>query len=97
VLAVKQWDRRRVIDRPRVAVGNGRRRPVQKQAETIMSKRDEKLEQKSSVKVEISGTLDDNSLEKVTGGGKANPKEAHPTETISLNYGHIEWTYTQQN
>lgn len=62
-----------------------------------MSKRDEKLEQKSSATVEISGALEDNDLEKVTGGDKANPKEAHPTETISLNYGQIEWKYTQQN
>jgi hypothetical protein len=33
-----------------------------------MSKHDEKLEQKSSAKFEISGPLDDKDLEKVSGG-----------------------------
>jgi hypothetical protein len=57
-----------------------------------MSKHDEKLEQKSSVKVENSGALDDNDLEKITGGGKAKPKDEYPTETISLNYAKVTFT-----
>ena len=61
-----------------------------------MSNRENKLVQKSPAKTEISGALDDNDLEKVTGGDKASPKETFPTETISLNYGRIEWTYTKQ-
>ena len=61
-----------------------------------MSKQENKLVQKSPAKTEISGALDDNDLEKVTGGDKASPKETFPTETISLSYGHIEWTYTKQ-
>jgi hypothetical protein len=59
-----------------------------------MSKHDEKLEQKSPAKTEISGALDDKDLEKVTGGDKASPKETFPKETVTLNYGHIEYTYT---
>jgi type VI protein secretion system component Hcp len=48
-----------------------------------MSKQDEKLEQKSPAKSEIKcSALHDTDLEKVTGG--------------SLNYGRIQWTYTQQ-
>jgi hypothetical protein len=39
--------------------------------ETIMSKHDEKLEQKSPAKIEISGALDDKDLEKVSGGDVA--------------------------
>jgi hypothetical protein len=61
-----------------------------------MSKQENKLVQKSPAKTEISGALDDNDLEKVTGGDKASPKETFPTETISLSYGYIEWTYTKQ-
>jgi hypothetical protein len=61
-----------------------------------MSKQENKLVQKSPAKTEISGALDDNDLEKVTGGDKASPKEAFPTETISLSYGRIEWAYTKQ-
>jgi hypothetical protein len=61
-----------------------------------MSKRENKLVQKSPAKTEISGALDDNDLETVSGGDKASPKETFPTETISLNYGRIEWTYTKQ-
>ena len=63
-----------------------------------MSKHEDKLEQKSAAKTEIkgSGALDDKDLEKVTGGDKASLKETYPTETMSLSYGHIEWTYTQQ-
>jgi|SwirhisoilCB1_FD_contig_21_33615255_length_413_multi_5_in_0_out_0_2 type VI protein secretion system component Hcp len=60
-----------------------------------MRKSDDRLEQESSAKTEISVGLSDNDLDKVTGGGKANT-EAHPTETISLSYGKIEWVYTPQ-
>jgi hypothetical protein len=38
--------------------------------EIKMRKHDEKLEQKSTAKTEISGALDDKDLEKVTGGDK---------------------------
>ena len=69
--------------------------PLQ-QRETIMSKHENKLVQKSPAKTEISGALDDNDLGKVTGGDKASPKETFPTETVSINSGHIEWTYTKQ-
>jgi hypothetical protein len=65
-----------------------------KQGETIMSKHDEKLEQKSPAKTEISGALDDKDLEKVTGGDKASPKETFPKETLTLAYGHINFEYT---
>jgi len=40
--------------------------------------------------------LDDNDLKKVTGGDKASPKETYPKETLPLNYGRIDWTYTKQ-
>jgi hypothetical protein len=43
-------------------------------------------DEKPSAKTEISGALDDNDIEKVTGGGKASPKETFPTEAISLPY-----------
>jgi hypothetical protein len=58
-----------------------------------MSKHDEKLEQKSPAKTEISGALDDKDLEKVTGGDKASPKETFPKETVTFNYGHLEIAY----
>jgi len=61
-----------------------------------MSKHENRLVQKSPAKTEISGALDDNGLEQVTGGDKASPKQTFPKETISLNYGHIEWAYTTQ-
>ena len=61
-----------------------------------MSKHENKLMQKSRAKTEISGALDDNNLDKVTGGGKASPKETGPTEAISLSYGSIAWAYTTQ-
>jgi type VI protein secretion system component Hcp len=67
----------------------------QQQRETIMSKHENKLIQKSRTKTEISGAIDDNDLDKVTGGGKASPKETSPTEAVSLHYGSIAWTYTQ--
>jgi hypothetical protein len=66
----------------------------QQQRETIMSKHENKLVQKSPAKTEISGALEDNDLEKVTGGDKASPKETFPTESVSLSYGKIQWTYT---
>jgi bacteriocin-like protein len=50
-----------------------------------MSKHENKLAQ-----------LDENDLKKVIGGGKASPKETGPKETVSLNYGRIEWTYATQ-
>jgi hypothetical protein len=68
----------------------------QQQTETIMSKHENKVAQKSPAKTEIIGALDDNDIEKVTGGDKASPKETFPKETISLDYGRIAWTYTQQ-
>jgi hypothetical protein len=68
----------------------------QQQRETIMSKHENKLVQKSPAKTGISSALDDNDLEKVTGGDKASPKQTFPKETISLDYGRIEWTYTKQ-
>ena len=40
--------------------------------------------------------LDDNDLEKATGGDKAGAKQTSPKETISLSYGAIEWTYSRQ-
>jgi hypothetical protein len=59
-----------------------------------MSKRENKLVQKFRAKTEISGALDDNDLEKVTGGGKASPKETPVRESISLPYSSIVWTYS---
>jgi hypothetical protein len=59
-----------------------------------MSKHENKRIQKSRAKTEISGALDDNDLEKVTGGGKASPKETFPTEAISLPFASIAWAYT---
>jgi hypothetical protein len=53
-----------------------------------------KHEEKPSTKTKISGALDDNDIEKVTGGGKANPKQTFPTEAISLPYESIAWAYT---
>jgi hypothetical protein len=60
-----------------------------------MSKHDEKLEQKSAVKSEINGALDDKDLEKVTGGDKASPKET-VKETVTFNYGSLQIKYTDQ-
>jgi hypothetical protein len=42
--------------------------PCRNIRETIMIKHDEKLEQKSPAKTEISGALDENDLDKVSGG-----------------------------
>lgn len=39
--------------------------------------------------------LSDKEMETVTGGDKATQKQ-FPTETIKMNYGMIEWTYTAQ-
>jgi len=58
-----------------------------------MSKRENTLMQKSPA---IGEALDDNDLEKVTGGDKASAKQPSPKEAISLSYGSIEWTYTRQ-
>lgn len=45
----------------------------------------------------ILGTeLSETELEKATGAGAKNAHE-FPTETVSLNYGKIKWTYTQQD
>jgi hypothetical protein len=52
-----------------------------------------KHEEKPSAKTKISGALDDNEIEKVTGGGKASPKQTFPTEAMSLPYETIAWTY----
>jgi hypothetical protein len=63
--------------------------------ETSMSKHQDKLQQKSLAKLGINnvcGALDDQDLEKVTGGDKASPKE-FPKETITLNYGSIAYEY----
>jgi hypothetical protein len=69
--------------------------PVPKQQrETIMSKHENKLVQKSRAKTEISGALDDNDLEKVTGGDKASPKETPVRESISIPYSSIVWAYS---
>lgn len=38
--------------------------------------------------------LSDTELEKATGGGDKDVQQL-PTETLSLNFGKIEWTYTQ--
>lgn len=38
--------------------------------------------------------LSDTELEKATGGGDKDAQQL-PTETLSLNFGKIEWTYTQ--
>lgn len=60
-----------------------------------MSKHQDKLERKSSAKSEIRkdrGALDDQDLDKVTGGDKASPKE-FPKETITLDYGRIVYQY----
>ena len=67
-----------------------------------MSKHDDKLEQKSPAKPEIrkgSGALDDQDLEKVTGGDKASPKKVTsvgPTEQISLSFGKLGFKYNEQ-
>ena len=56
-----------------------------------MSKHHNKLQQKSSAKPEFDndcGALDDRDLAKVTGGDKASPKE-----TITFDYGRIEYQY----
>jgi hypothetical protein len=69
--------------------------PCRNTRETSMSKHQDKLEQKSSAKSEIRkdrGVLDDQDLEKVTGGDKASPKE-FPKETITLDYGRIVHQY----
>jgi hypothetical protein len=58
-----------------------------------MSRHENMLMQKSQA---IGEALDDNDLEKVTGGDKAGAKQASPKETISLSYGSIEWAYTRQ-
>jgi hypothetical protein len=60
--------------------------PCRNQRKTIMSKHDEKLEQKSPAKPVIkkgSGALDDKDLEKVNGG-------------VTLNYEKIEVNYTKR-
>jgi hypothetical protein len=72
--------------------------PCRNTRETSMSKHEDKLEQKSPAKPEIrkgSGALDDQDLEKVTGGDKAAPKE-FPKETVSIAYGAIEFQYTSK-
>ena len=58
-----------------------------------MSKHENMLMQKSRAMREA---LDDNDLEKATGGDKAGAKQTSPKETISLSYGSIEWTYSRQ-
>lgn len=60
-----------------------------------MTKHENKLVQKSPAKTEISGALEDNDLKKVTGGDKASPKETLPRESVGLNYGQIQWTYSK--
>ena len=60
-----------------------------------MSKHHSKLQQQSPAKSEIDNdcvALDDRDLAKVTGGDKASPKE-FPKETITFNYGRIEYQY----
>ena len=69
--------------------------PYRNTRETSMSKHHNKLQQKSPAKPEIDndcGALDDRDLAKVTGGDKASPKE-FPKETITFNYGGIEYQY----
>jgi hypothetical protein len=64
-----------------------------------MSKRDEKLDQGSSAAHQISGALDDQDLEKVTGGDKAvkvNHDDASPKETVTFTYGSPQVAYTRQ-
>lgn len=60
-----------------------------------MSKHHNKLQRKSPVTPAIDndcGALDDRDLAKVTGGDKASPKEL-PKETITFDYGRIQYQY----
>jgi len=69
--------------------------PRRNTRETSMSKLHNKPQQKSPAKPEIDndcGALDDRDLAKVTGGDKASPKE-FPKETITFDYGRIEYQY----
>ncbi len=46
---------------------------------------------------EVTDELTQKELDNVSAGGKAKTKDLSPSESISLNYDRIEWTYTQQN
>jgi type VI protein secretion system component Hcp len=46
---------------------------------------------------EVTDELTQKELDNVSAGGKAKTKDSFPSESISLNYDRIEWTYTQQN
>jgi hypothetical protein len=62
-----------------------------------MSKHQDKLERTSPATPEIAnsgGALDDQDLEKVTGGDKASPKE-FPKETVSFAYAAVAVKYSE--
>ena len=67
--------------------------------ETSMSKHEDKLEQKSSAKSEIrkgSGAIDDQDLEKVTGGDKKMTRgDKGVTEALTLSFAELKFAYTE--
>jgi hypothetical protein len=73
--------------------------PCRNTRETLMSKHEEKLERKSPAKPEIrkgSGALDDQDLEKVTGGDKkVTGRDKGVTETLTLSFTELKWAYTE--
>jgi type VI protein secretion system component Hcp len=61
-----------------------------------MRKSDEMLKQESLAKTDPNVGLSEKDLDQVTGGGGKANAETKPTETVSLDYSKIEWTYTPQ-